>query len=308
MCHFRQRIEPGHEPAIDPVFPAPDPVPFNHQPVAGAERIAFPGRDEIQRPALRPKRAQALAPQGAANIVGQHRAGADRIDARFRQLAFSKRHRIASREHIVPPDHAQVVLDPQEPALVYRQAGSGKPVGGRRLRRPQDFIGLDRWRLVAHQAAGFDPAHRLAGEYRDPLFGKNSFEARAERRREARQDLGGISHERKRKSRRIVARGCNIAHQPMPDRQQQFDAAGPGTDQRDAGMTFACEHARLERLEAAQEAVDRLHRNGVLVGTGHAGRVRRRADVEREQVIRHGGRWRQITRRPARSRSTASSW
>ena len=58
--HLRQLVELAHEAPVDPVLPAPHPRALERPAVAGAERIALAGRDEIERVALRPKRPQRL--------------------------------------------------------------------------------------------------------------------------------------------------------------------------------------------------------------------------------------------------------
>src|SRR5262249_59052079 len=51
--HCRQLIEPRHEATVDEVLDLPDPCTFERQPVACAQRVALPGRDEVQRLPLR---------------------------------------------------------------------------------------------------------------------------------------------------------------------------------------------------------------------------------------------------------------
>ena len=73
----------------------------------------------------------------------------------------------------------------------------------------------------------------------------------------------------------------------MLDREQKLNAAGAGADHCDPRAPIAREHARDQRLEAGEEAVDGLDRDGVLARARHIRGVRRRADVEREQIVRH---------------------
>ena len=72
----------------------------------------------------------------------------------------------------------------------------------------------------------------------------------------------------------------------MLGRQQELDAAGARADQRHGGTALARENAGLQRLEAAQESIDRFDRDGVLARARHAGGVRRRANIEREEIVR----------------------
>ena len=74
----------------------------------------------------------------------------------------------------------------------------------------------------------------------------------------------------------------------MLGRQQELDAAGARADQRHGGTALARENAGLQRLEAAQESIDRFDRDGVLARARHAGRVRRRADIERQEIVTDG--------------------
>ena len=62
--------------------------------------------------------------------------------------------------------------------------------------------------------------------------------------------------------------------QAVLDGEQEFDAASAGADQRHGAAAFAREHALPQCLEAAQESIDRLDRNGMLAGARHARGVR----------------------------------
>ncbi len=73
----------------------------------------------------------------------------------------------------------------------------------------------------------------------------------------------------------------------MFDREQKLDAARAGANQRHGCASFARKNARPQRLEAAQESVDRLDGDGVLARAGHIRGVRRGADIEREQIVRN---------------------
>ena len=82
--HFRKLVELAHEAAIDPILPAPYPCTLDGEPVARSHRMAFAGRDQIERLALRTERPQGAAAERAADVVGEHRTGAHGIDAGLR--------------------------------------------------------------------------------------------------------------------------------------------------------------------------------------------------------------------------------
>src|SRR5262249_34959765 len=85
----------------------------------------------------------------------------------------------------------------------------------------------------------------------------------------------------------VEAGAYALAAQPPLDRQQKLDAAGAGAHERQPTAILAREHALEQRLEPADESVDRLDRNGMLAGAGYVGGVGGRADIEREKVIGH---------------------
>ena len=86
--HLRQVVVLTHEAAIDPILPAPHPRALDDDTVARPHRVASSGRDEIERLALRLEPPQGAAGQRAADIIGERRPGADRINTGFRQLAM----------------------------------------------------------------------------------------------------------------------------------------------------------------------------------------------------------------------------
>src|SRR5262249_12724147 len=92
-------------------------------------------------------------------------------------------------------------------------------------------------------------------------------------------------HERQ--STGIEARLRDLAAQPTLDRKQKLDAAGASADERDARASLPRQYARLERLEAREKSVDRLDGNRMLARARHIAGIRRRADIERQQVVGH---------------------
>ena len=284
--HFGEFVEFAHEAAVDPVLPAPHPFALDRQAVAGTQRITLPGRDQIKRLTLRAKWPQRLPDQCPANIIGEHRAGTHGIDARLRQVAGGERDGVAGREHIGMACDAQGFVDLEKATGVERQPGLCQPVRRRSLRGPKDLISLDRRVAVEHQPSGLDAGDGGAGDDGDAALGENGAKTRSECRRKARQDLGDIGHEDERQSADIETGTRDVAPQPTFDREQELDAAGTGADQRHARASLAYEHASHERLEPAEEAVDRLDRNGVLACARHIGGIRGRADIEREQIVR----------------------
>ena len=126
--------------------------------------MALAGRDQVERLALRAERPQRPAGQGAADIVGEHRPGAHRVDARLRQVArrerrWCRRPRTRRRGR----RRASVSSTVRKPRGVERQSGLGQPARRRGLRGPQDLVGLDRRVAVEHEPPGLDARDRRAG-------------------------------------------------------------------------------------------------------------------------------------------------
>ena len=134
--HLRQLVVLAHEAAIDPILPAPHPCALDHQTIAGPDRIAFSGRNQIERLALRPESPQGLAGERTADVVGKRWPCAHGVDAGLRQLAAGKRDRIARREHVVVTDNPERFVDPEKAAGIERQSGLRQPARRRRLRSP----------------------------------------------------------------------------------------------------------------------------------------------------------------------------
>ena len=144
--------------------------------------MALAGRDQIERLALRAERPQGPAGQGAADVVGKHRPGAHRVDARLRQLARGERDGVAGREDVVMPGDAQACRRPSgsraastgNPALASQRAGAACVVH----RISSASTGGVPSRM---QPAGLDADDGRAAHDRDAARGEDGLEALAER-------------------------------------------------------------------------------------------------------------------------------
>ena len=79
----------------------------------------------------------------------------------------------------------------------------------------------------------------------------------------------------------------SLRAQPVLDRQQQLDAAGACPDDGYPRRPVGGQHPLPQLFPCGDEPIDGLDRDGVLRGAGDFG-ARRRADIERQQIVRHG--------------------
>ena len=133
----------AHPLAVDMVLPAPYPGAFDRPAAARGHGVAVAGADDRKIAALRREGLRRLAEQGAAQIVGERRALADREHAGLG--AGMGRHAWRSRRRRRLQDRrsrAQRRLDGEEAAFVERQAGAGEPFGGTCLGDDEDVVGF----------------------------------------------------------------------------------------------------------------------------------------------------------------------
>ena len=264
----------------------------------------------------RPDRAHRVADGTAATIGpascgGYYRQEPGRRGPRTRPTSAAR----APRKAIVSPAantsslpyNAQRILDFEKALLVDRKAGLRQPARCGGLRRPEDLVGLDRGTTGKDQPSRLDADDGRCRNDRNPARRQDGTEAHAKRGWKGRQESLGIGDQHERQTRGLESGLRNFVAQPSFDRQQQLDTAGPRTNQRQRVPPVALEGSRQERLEMLEKTIDRLDRDGVLVRAAECLRVGGRADIEREQIVRH---WRAIPAEHAcrsRSRSTTSS-
>ena len=115
-----------------------------------------------------------------------------------------------------------------------------------------------------------------------------SFRSKATRARTVlRQHRAGVA---KQKVFDVVIGAATFAQdlaQPVLHRKQDLDATGPGTDHADTHAIVTRQDAVGHRLPVRDELIDRLHRHDVSGRARNVGGSRRRADVERDDVISH---------------------
>ncbi len=73
--------------------------------------------------------------------------------------------------------------------------------------------------------------------------------------------------------------------QSVLNSQQDLDATGAGADDADVQVPRMRKHAVAQALPMRDEAIDRLDRHDMSGGARHVGGTRRRADVERKQIV-----------------------
>ena len=163
-----------------------------------------------------------------------------------------------------------------------------QPARRRRLRGPQNLVGLDRRVAVEHQPSGLDAGDRRARDDGDAARGENGVEARAERRRKARQDVGHVGDEDERQAARHRSRRARPrARSRRSTESSSSTPPAPAPTSATRARPLRASTRAMSASNRREEAVDRLDRNGVLARARHIRGVRRRADIEREQIVRH---------------------
>ena len=287
--HLRQLIELRHEAPVDEVLELPDPRALEGQSVARAQRIALSCRDQVEGFPLRLVSGERPPLEDAPQVPGERPAGAYGVDPRFGRGVTLERGDVTGGEHLGVRDRLQCLGHPDEAFAIEGETGAGQPRRGCGGRGPEHLVegdgadALDQHGVCAHfhcLAAGHHAYAPLAQELGEPP---------AHARRKRRQQLVARGDEGEGQPGRVEPCGRHIAGQAAVQGQQQLDAAGAAADHPDLGAAPRLQHPRARRLEAIDEAVDGLDGDGVLGDARDLPRARRRADVDRQDIVEH--RW-----------------
>jgi hypothetical protein len=152
----------------------------------------------------------------------------------------------------------------------------------------QDIVGLDDCAIRRDRLTMLDPHDRTTGADLDPSGRQVVPERGADLR-----VVGGhqvvSGHQREAQPLRIVLLRPKLGAQTVAGRQEQLDPAGAAADHQDPPRLTVCQAARLQRLELGKKAADRFHGEGVFRRTRNGSQRRRRADVERQQIVGERG-------------------
>ena len=253
------------------------------------ERIALSCRDQVERFPLRLVSGQRPPFERAPQVRGERPAGAYGVDPRFGRGVTLDRGDVAGGEHAGVRDRLQRLAHPDEAFAIDGEAGVGQPRRGCGGRGPEHLVegdgadALDQHGVRAH-------LHRLAAGHHAyaPLAHKFG-EPPPHARRKRRQQLVAGGDESEGQPGRVEPCGRHIAGQAAVQGQEQLDATGAAADHADLGAAPRFQHPRARRLEAIDEAVDGLDGDGVLGDARDLPRARRRADVDRQDIVGH--RW-----------------
>ena len=315
--HVGELGELAHEPPIDPVLPSPHPGPVeDERAAAGGDGAAVAGADEAQVPALRGEPLRREPAQRAAQVAVERGPLPDREDPGL--LTGMREHRgaVSGREDAGMGRRLEGRTHRDEAALVGVEARRGEP--GLRPGRgdPQHLVELVQGACGGMQHARItrvvrgavpDADLRAAGEAGDvqrarsdaidpgievdphAALGQHPRERGPDPGRVARQHLGPAGEQVEAQPIGIAARLAEPRAEPVPHREHHLHPAGPGAHHADPYRALAGEHPVDERVPAGHEIADRLDRHHCAGGAGHIVRTRRRADVDREHVVGHGG-------------------
>ena len=186
-----------------------------------------------------------------------------------RHVAGGKNPRIRRR--------AQAVVNRNKALGGLRQPGICEPGRGAGLGHPERFVKIDPPAIGAEQNPRRDTGDGAAGDHSNPVIGENPFEQPADPVIMRRQ-------QRATGDERHVDRIAFQFGQAVLRRKREFDPAGAAADHGKAQPRDLA-GARQQRLPARREPVDRLDRDRVLGGAGHVVGARRRADVDRQDIV-----------------------
>ena len=285
VSRHRERLRIALDEApVDPVLPAPHPVAGDREAPARCNRVRAAGADETQRLALRPEALEPATEQRGAEVRGEPRPLAHRVNACLRTRIRIDVRDVAGGEHFGMRDRAQAGVDPDETVAGRRETRRRRPRRRGRVRDPQDFVERD------PRAARGEYARRID---RGDAAIEMKLDARVAQRRAieparasgvAGQDVRGGRHQVEAQPVRIRAGPREFAAQAMAHGHQQFDSACAAADDADAQRPARRQHALAQAFPARVETADRLDRNRVLRGALRIQR-RRGAGVDAQPVV-----------------------
>ena len=272
--HARQRCEPVHELAVDPVLPAPDPVAFGTGPPFLRQRPLAAQRDQPQEIPLRPERTPLPPREIGPQVPGQNRRRPDRVDARLGARGMAQVGAVAGGEDARVAGAAQLRID-NDIAVPQLQPGLGQPALRLGTGGADGQVALHGAPAGKPQPASLDRLDRDSGLHFDAIVPHLRENALPRARSQLVQNLRPGFEDGDRDV------GNAGAPQAVGHRQRQFAARHAAADDRDP----RCRRRRRdEGLPDGGEALERLGGQAVL---GEAGDVQIAgdADIKRQQVI-----------------------
>ncbi len=236
------------------------------------------GADQGQPAPLRHGAAQPLAGERAAQIGGERRALADGVDAGLLARMGDHRRDIAGGEDARIAGRAQGLVDRDKAVRRQRQPGLGEPGRGAGLGHPQGLVEADPPAVGADQQRR---ARRGQPRCRSAHAIPRSAKIRSNRWR-TRRLCDGSSVSR-------VTRVTSSGATPSPASRYCADSASstpPAPPPTIARRSPGTSRARASNASQRRgKTGDRLDRDRVLGCAGDIVRARRRADVERQQIV-----------------------
>ncbi len=223
FAHGRQVLVAPHEAPINPQLPMPGPAPGSGKSASGSHRPAVAGADQAQGAALGPKAARRATFKDAAQISGQRRTGAHRVNTGLGTSA------VVEVGDVPGGVHPFVGHRPQGGV----HADKALAVGG------QPAVAHPGWRLYAGHPEQMVKRHRLSIRKAE-RFGRSRCH-QAANQDDAR--LGQLAEEQP--SRQAAMAGQNVGgHHPdvsgirqrSAGGQGQFKAPCPAADQHQLGV------------------------------------------------------------------------
>ena len=178
--HFGQFGVAPHPAAIYPLFQLPQPRAIRHERSARGDGLLIPGADERQSALLRHGAPQSPPGERAAQIGGERRTLADRVNPGLLARMGEYRRDVAGREDLRVSGRAQPVVDRDEAFRRQRKAGVGEPAGGTGLRHPQRLVEFDPPAIGAEQNTRRDTHNGAAGVHGNPVIGEDLLEEPAD--------------------------------------------------------------------------------------------------------------------------------
>ena len=171
---------------------------------------------------------------------------------------------------------AQGLVDRDKAALGQGQPGVGEPRGGAGLGHPQGFVERDAPAAGADERSRLDTNDRAVGLHGNAVLGENPLEKVAHPTIvRGQQRIAGDERHFRRQAQRSEA---------MLRGQSELDTAGATADHREPQPRH-CPGAGQQVSPPRREIGDRLDRDRVLDGARDIMRARRRADVERNEIV-----------------------
>ena len=284
-AHLRQVGVLGHEPAVDPVLPAPHQGALDRPRAASADRVAVSGGHQGQEPALGAEGPGAAPEEDAAQVTGERGALAHREHPGLLARMPDHRRDVAGREHVGMRRRPQRVVDPEEALVVDREAGRAGPGRGPGLRHPEDLVERHRRAVAEDHGPVAHRGHRLPQVHVHAPRPQHALEAPPR--------AGVVGGQNRLAGPEQVHLGDRPVRprQQLPQgelhRQQQLDPPGPRPHHPDANRHAGGQDTGAQPRPPLDEAADGLDGYRRLGRPRHAAERGGGADVDRQQVPGH---------------------